>query len=186
MKKVFSLFQVLILVLTMSSCEDQQKIQAAKKAAEEQAAAKAKAVSDAEMLAKAPKDIVTIASTSAKTLAAAVTAAGLVETLQGTGPFTVFAPTDAAFAAIQTEVDKLLKPENKAALSKILTYHVVAGKVMAADLKDGQEITTVQGGKLKVKIKDGKVMIGNANVTTANIEASNGVIHVIDKVLLPK
>ncbi len=186
MKKVFSLFQVLILVLTMSSCEDQQKIQAAKKAAEEQAAAKAKAVSDAEMLAKAPKDIVTIASTSAKTLAAAVTAAGLVETLQGTGPFTVFAPTDAAFAAIQKEVDKLLKPENKAALAKILTYHVVAGKVLAADLKDGQEVTTVQGGKLKVTIKDGKVMIGNANVTAADIDASNGVIHVIDKVLLPK
>ena len=186
MKKVFSLFQVLALVLTMSSCEDQQKVQAAKKAAEEQEAAKAKATADAEMLAKAPKDIVTIASTSAKTLAAAVTAAGLVETLQGTGPFTVFAPTDAAFAAIQKEVDKLLKPESKAALSKILTYHVVAGKVMAADLKDGQEVTTVQGGKLKVTIKDGKVMIGNANVTTADIDASNGVIHVIDKVLLPK
>ena len=186
MKKVISLLQVLVLVLTMSSCEDQQKIQAAKKATEDQEAAKAKATADAEMLAKAPKDIVTIASTSAKTLAAAVTAAGLVETLQGKGPFTVFAPTDAAFAAIQKEVDKLLKPENKAALAKILTYHVVAGKVMAADLKDGQEVTTVQGGKLKVSIKDGKVMIGNANVSTADIDASNGVIHVIDKVLLPK
>ncbi len=132
------------------------------------------------------EDIVAIAATDCKTLAAAVTAAGLVETLQGKGPFTVFAPTDAAFAAIQTEVDKLLKPESKEKLSKILTYHVVSGKTMAADLKDGQELTTVEGSKLKVIVKDGKVMVGNAEVTTADIEASNGVIHVIDKVLLPK
>jgi len=132
------------------------------------------------------KDIVAIAATDAKTLAAAVKAAGLVETLQGKGPFTVFAPTDAAFAAIQSEVDKLLKPESKAALSKILTYHVVSGKTKAADLKDGQELTTVQGGKLKVTVKDGKVTVGGAHVTSADIAASNGVIHVIDKVLLPK
>jgi uncharacterized surface protein with fasciclin (FAS1) repeats len=131
------------------------------------------------------KDIVEIASTSAKTLAAAVTAAGLVETLQGTGPFTVFAPTDAAFAAIQSDVDKLLMPESKEKLTSILTYHVVSGETMAADLKDGQELTTVEGGKLKVMIKDGKVMIGNAHVTSADIMASNGVIHVIDKVLMP-
>ena len=131
------------------------------------------------------KDIVAIASTSAKTLAAAVTAAGLIPTLQGAGPFTVFAPTDAAFAAIQSDVDKLLKPESKDKLVKILTYHVVSGKTMSTDLKDGQEITTVQGGKLKVMIKDGKVMIGNAHVTSADIMASNGVIHVIDKVLMP-
>jgi len=132
------------------------------------------------------KDIVAIAATDAKTLAAAVKAAGLAETLQGKGPFTVFAPTDAAFAAIQSEVDKLLKPESKAALSKILTYHVVSGKTKAADLKDGQELTTVQGGKLKVTVKDGKVTVGGAHVTSADIAASNGVIHVIDKVLLPK
>ena len=132
------------------------------------------------------KDIVAIAATDAKTLAAAVKAAGLAETLQGKGPFTVFAPTDAAFAAIQSEVDKLLKPENKAKLSKILTYHVVSGKMMASDLKDGQELTTVEGSKLKVMVKDGKVMIGNAKVSSADISASNGVIHVIDKVLLPK
>jgi len=132
------------------------------------------------------KDIVAIAATDAKTLAAAVKAAGLVETLQGKGPFTVFAPTDAAFDAIQSEVDKLLKPESKAALSKILTYHVVSGKTKAADLKDGQELTTVQGGKLKVTVKDGNVTVGDARVTTADITASNGVIHVIDKVLLPK
>jgi len=83
-------------------------------------------------------------------------------------------------------VDKLLKPENKEKLSKILTYHVVSGKMEAADLKDGQELTTVEGSKLKVMVKYGKVMVGNAEVTTADIEASNGVIHVIDKVLLPK
>jgi uncharacterized surface protein with fasciclin (FAS1) repeats len=132
------------------------------------------------------KDIVGIASASAKTLAAAVTAAGLVETLQGKGPFTVFAPTDAAFASIQKDVDTLLKPENKEKLSKILTYHVVSGKTMAADLKDGQELTTVQGEKLKVSLKNGKVMIGDAHVSTADVQASNGVVHVIDKVLMPK
>ena len=133
-----------------------------------------------------PKDIVAIAATSAKTLAAAVKAASLVETLQGAGPFTVFAPADAAFAAIQPEVDKLLKPESKAKLAKILTYHVVSGKLKAEDLKDGKELTTVEGGKLKVVVKDGKVTVGGAKVTSADIIASNGVIHVIDKVLLPK
>ncbi|MCY7291121.1 MAG: fasciclin domain-containing protein [Ferruginibacter sp.] len=131
------------------------------------------------------EDIVAIASTDCKTLAAAVTAAGLVETLQGEGPFTVFAPTDEAFAAIQSEVDKLLQPENKDKLSKILTYHVVSGKTMAADLEDGQELTTVEGSSLKVMVRDGKVTVGGANVTTADIDASNGVIHVIHKVLLP-
>jgi len=130
-------------------------------------------------------DIVAIATTSAKTLAAAVQAAGLVETLQGDGPFTVFAPTDAAFASIQSDVDQLLEPENKAKLAKILTYHVVSGKMHAADLKDGQELTTVEGGKLHVVIKDGTVTVGDATVTSADIIASNGVIHVIDKVLLP-
>lgn len=136
--------------------------------------------------AVATKDIVAIASTSAKTLAAAVTAAGLVKTLQGTGPFTVFAPTDAAFASIQKNMDTLLKPENKEKLSKVLTHHVVSGKLMAAELKEGKELTTVQGEKLKVHVTGGKVMVGDAYVTTADIHASNGVIHVIDKVLLPK
>lgn len=134
----------------------------------------------------AKRDIVAIASGSAKTLAAAVTAAGLIETLQGAGHFTVFAPTDAAFAAIQKDVDGLLKPENKEKLVEVLTYHVVSGKMKAADLKDGQELTTVEGGKLKVSQKDGKVTVGGAHVTSADIEASNGVIHVIDKVLMPK
>lgn len=132
------------------------------------------------------KDIVGVASDNAKTLTAAVTAAGLVQTLKGPGPFTVFAPTDAAFAAIQSDVDNLMKPENKAKLANILTYHVVAGKIMAADLKDGQELNTVQGTKLKVSVKNGKVMINGANVVSVNIPASNGVIHVIDKVVMPK
>ena len=132
------------------------------------------------------KSIVTLASENAKTLAAAVTAADLVETLEGAGPFTVFAPTDAAFAAIQSDVDSLLKPENKAKLASILTYHVVSGAHLAADLKDGAELTTVQGEKLKVTVNGGKVTIGGANVTAADVAASNGVVHLIDKVLLPK
>lgn len=132
------------------------------------------------------KNIIALATESAKKLAAAVTAADLVKTLEGTGPFTVFAPTDAAFAAIQKDVDSLLKPENKAKLAKILTYHVVSGKHMAAELKDGSELTTVQGEKLKVSIKNNKVMIGEAHVTIADVAASNGVVHLIDKVLMPK
>jgi uncharacterized surface protein with fasciclin (FAS1) repeats len=135
---------------------------------------------------KSTKNIVALATESAKTLAAAVTAADLVKTLEGTGPFTVFAPTDAAFAAIQKDVDNLLKPENKAKLTKILTYHVVIGNHMAAELKDGTELTTVQGGKLKVSVHGGKVKIDGANVTTADVVASNGVVHLIDKVLMPK
>jgi uncharacterized surface protein with fasciclin (FAS1) repeats len=135
---------------------------------------------------KTTKNIVALATESAKTLATAVQAADLVTTLQGKGPFTVFAPTDASFAAIQKDVDTLLKPENKSKLANVLTYHVVSGELMAADLKDGAELTTVQGGKLKVSIKDHKVMIGNAHVTTADVCATNGVVHLIDKVLLPK
>ena len=121
------------------------------------------------------------------TLVAAVKQAGLVETLSGTGPFTVFAPTNTAFSAIpKSTLESLMKPEMKADLTKILTYHVVAGALKAADLKDGQELTTVQGGKLKVSVKDGKVMINGANVTIADVISSNGVTHVIDGVLMPK
>ena len=135
------------------------------------------------------KDIVDNAAGSADhtTLVAAVKAAGLVETLKGAGPFTVFAPTNAAFAALPAgTVDNLLKAENKAKLTGILTYHVVAGAVKAADLKDGQKIKTVQGEELTVSIKDGKVMINGANVTIADVISSNGVTHVIDAVLMPK
>lgn len=137
----------------------------------------------------ASKDIVDNAAGSADhtTLVAAVKAAGLVETLKGTGPFTVFAPTNAAFDKLpKGTVEGLLKPEKKADLTSVLTYHVVPGALKAADLKDGQKLKTVQGGELMVSIKDGKVMIGGANVTIADVISSNGVTHVIDAVLLPK
>ena len=128
-----------------------------------------------------------MASSDHTTLVAAVKAADLVATLSGPGPFTVFAPTNAAFDMIpKATLDGLLKPEAKADLAKILTYHVVAGAVKAADLTDGQEITTVQGGKLKVSIKDGVVMINGAKVTIADAMSSNGITHVIDAVLMPK
>jgi uncharacterized surface protein with fasciclin (FAS1) repeats len=136
----------------------------------------------------AEKDIVdtAVAAGQFKTLAAALTAAGLVDTLKGPGPFTVFAPTDAAFAKLPAgTVDTLLKPENKAKLTAILTYHVVPGKVMAADVVKMSEAKTVEGAMVTVKVNGGKVMINNAKVTTADVEASDGVIHVIDTVLMP-
>ena len=119
------------------------------------------------------------------TLAAALEAAGLVETLKGEGPFTVFAPTDDAFAALPAgTVDDLLKPENKDKLTAILTYHVVPGKVMSTDLTNDMKAKTVQGAKATI-MTEGGVKIDAANVTTADIEASNGVIHVIDAVIMP-
>ncbi|MDH5798437.1 MAG: fasciclin domain-containing protein [Paracoccaceae bacterium] len=119
------------------------------------------------------------------TLVAAVQAAGLVDTLKGDGPFTVFAPTDEAFAALpEGTVESLLLPENKDLLVSILTYHVVSGKVMSTDLSDGMMAATVEGSEITVDLSDG-VKIDGANVLTADIEASNGVIHVIDAVILP-
>lgn len=118
------------------------------------------------------------------TLVAAVTAADLVETLSGEGPFTVFAPTDEAFAALPAGVvDALLLPENKAVLAQILTYHVVSGKVMAADVTDG-DVATVEGQTVKLSTADG-VTVNGAKVVTADVAASNGVIHAIDAVILP-
>ncbi len=131
------------------------------------------------------QDIVDVAikAGSFKTLVTAVQAAGLVDTLKGPGPFTVFAPTDEAFAKVpKATLDALLK--DKAALTKVLTYHVVSGKVMAADVKAGK-VKTVQGQELTVKT-DGGVMVDSAKVTATDIAASNGVIHVIDTVMLPK
>lgn len=128
-----------------------------------------------------------IASPDHTTLVAAVKAADLVGTLSGAGPFTVFAPTNDAFTKLPAgTVENLLKPEMKNDLTAVLTYHVVAGAVKAADLKDGQKVKTLNGGELTVSIKDGKVMINGANVTAADVVSSNGVIHVIDAVLLPK
>jgi uncharacterized surface protein with fasciclin (FAS1) repeats len=121
-----------------------------------------------------------------KTLAAALQAAGLVDTLKGRGPFTVFAPTDAAFAKLPAgTVESLLRPENKAKLTAILTYHVVPGAVKAEQVTKLDEAKTVNGAMVKVSTDHGKVMINNANVVKADIPASNGVIHVIDTVILP-
>ncbi|MHA7128962.1 fasciclin domain-containing protein [Algoriphagus namhaensis] len=129
---------------------------------------------------------IAVGSPDHTTLVAAVQAAELVETLSGDGPFTVFAPTNAAFDALPAgTVDDLLKPENKEKLSGILTYHVVAGNVMSGDLSDGQVVTTVNGQTLTVSIADGVVKIGNATVVAADLAGSNGVVHVIDTVLLP-
>lgn len=128
-----------------------------------------------------------VAAGQFNTLAAALKAAGLVDTLKGAGPFTVFAPTDAAFAKLpKGTVEDLLKPENKAKLAAILTYHVVSGRVMAADVVKITDAKTVQGGSLKVTAAGGKVMVDGANVVKTDISASNGVIHVIDSVVLPK
>jgi uncharacterized surface protein with fasciclin (FAS1) repeats len=135
------------------------------------------------------RDIVdtAVAAGQFKTLAAALKAAGLIDTLKGPGPFTVFAPTDEAFAKLpKGAVEDLLKPENKAKLTAVLTYHVVPGKVMAADVVKVKEAKTVQGSSLKVNAAGGKVMVDNANVVKTDIAASNGVIHVIDSVVLPK
>lgn len=139
--------------------------------------------------AEAPKTVVDIAvgSSDHTTLVTAVTAAGLVETLSGPGPFTIFAPTNAAFGALpEGTVENLVKPENKDQLTSILTYHVVSGNVLAADLSDGQKVTTLNGQELTVTIVDGVVKINGATVTAADLTGSNGVIHVIDGVLMPQ
>ncbi|HEY2017214.1 MAG TPA: fasciclin domain-containing protein [Bryobacteraceae bacterium] len=121
------------------------------------------------------------------TLVAAVKAAGLVDTLKGPGPFTVFAPTDAAFAKLPPgTLESLLRPENRAKLQSILTYHVVAGKVMSGDVVKLHSAKTVEGQSLTIKTMNGGVMINDARVTKADIVASNGVIHVVDTVILPQ
>lgn len=143
-------------------------------------------------MSPAAQNIVQIAASNAdfSTLVAAVKAAGLVDTLSGTGPFTVFAPTNEAFAALPAgTLDMLLKPENKATLTSILTYHVVAGSVYAKDVKVGS-VTTVNGAKFTVSVDNGSLYLtddkGNkAKIVTTDIPASNGVIHVINAVLLP-
>lgn len=138
--------------------------------------------------ADAPQTVVAIAASNPdfSTLVTAVKAAGLAETLSGPGPFTVFAPTNEAFAKLPAgTVENLLKPENKAKLAAILTYHVVAGKVMAADVKT-MKAKTVQTGELDIVVKNGAVTVNGAKVVKTDIVGSNGVIHVIDTVLMPK
>lgn len=139
--------------------------------------------------AAADKDIVdtAVAAGSFKTLAKALQAADLVDTLKGAGPFTVFAPTDAAFAKLPAgTLETLLKPENKAKLQRILTSHVVAGKVMAADVVKTNSAKAVSGETLAIVSRDGAVTVGGARVAKTDIGASNGVIHVIDSVIVPK
>ncbi len=133
------------------------------------------------------KTVVAVASEAGnfKTLVSAIKAAGLAEKLSGKGPFTVFAPTDEAFAKLPAgTVENLLKPENKQKLTDLLTYHVVPGKVMAADVKTGS-VKTVNGKEIELKSEGGKVTVGKAQVTKADVDASNGVIHVVDTVLMP-
>lgn len=134
------------------------------------------------------QDIVDLAAgnKNLSTLVAAVKAGGLVDVLKSDGPFTVFAPTDEAFAALPAgTLESLLKPENKDKLAAILKYHVVSGKVMSTDLSNGMEAKTVEGEMIKVTLDKGGAKINNATVVAADVEASNGVVHVIDQVILP-
>ena len=140
----------------------------------------------AEVVSNTVVDIA-VGSADHSTLVAAVKAAGLVETLSGTGPFTIFAPTNAAFDALPAgTVEDLLKPENKEKLTAVLTYHVVAGNVMSSQLADGQKVATLNGQELTVAIKDGVVTINGTKVIAADLAGSNGVIHVVEGVLLPQ
>lgn len=133
-------------------------------------------------------DIVSIAqdTDNLSTLVAAIEAAGLVDVLKGDGPFTVFAPTNAAFEALPDgTLESLLMPENRDQLVEILTYHVVPGEVMSGDLSDGMMAETVEGSEVTISVNDNGVQVNGANVEAADIEASNGVVHVIDAVILP-
>lgn len=182
---VFALFAILV-----TSCGDGGK------AAREKATLDSIRVADsltavqrvADSLAALPKTIAETAinTPGLSTLVAALSAGELVEVFKGTDAFTVFAPTNEAFAAVQSTVDMLLKTENKSKLQNVLKYHVVAGTFKSTDLTDGQELTTLQGEKLKVAIKDGKVTVGGAEVVAADVAVSNGVVHVINKVVVPK
>jgi len=152
------------------------------------AATATETMASTETATQVPNTIVdaAIASGKFKTLVAAIQAAGLVEALKGNGPFTVFAPTDDAFTKLpKGTLDTLLKPENKAMLASILLYHVVPGKLMAADVVKLSSAKTVEGKDVTIKVTNGKVFINDAQVIVTNIVTSNGVIHVIDKVLTP-
>lgn len=190
MKTIQSLILVSIFAAAIVSCGDGGK--AAKEKARLDSIRVADSLADvkrvADSIAALPKTIAeTAVNTPAlSTLVAALSAGELVDVFKGTDAFTVFAPTNDAFAAVQSTVDMLLKAENKSKLQNVLKYHVVAGTYKAADLTDGQELTTLQGEKLKVSIKDGKVTVGGAEVVSADVAVSNGVVHVINKVVVPK
>lgn len=177
MKKVKLVALALVASISFAACgSDSESTESTEAAATEETAAEAVAAGDIVAVASATEGFTT--------LVAALTAAGLVETLQGEGPFTVFAPTDAAFAALpEGLLEKLLLPENIAVLTSILTYHVVSGMVMSADIMAG-DVPTVEGSNVKLETSYG-VKVNGANVTAADVAASNGVIHVIDAVLVP-
>ena len=194
MRRILPVAAVIALAITTAACGSDDTDTAASSAAPATtSAAPSPSSSPSESMATADIVDTAVAAGDFKTLAAALTAAGLVDTLKGAGPFTVFAPTDDAFAKLPAgTVDTLLK-DPKGDLSQILTYHVVPGKVMAADVAklDGQKVKTVQGGELTVGVNGDKVTLTDAagntvNVTTVDVPASNGVIHVIDGVLMPK
>lgn len=197
-KNFFSIALIAASAITMVACNDTSNsttVQTDTMATEQTVAAMPEEgvmVGGANMVKS--KNIVENAANSADhtTLVAAVKAADLAATLSGAGPFTVFAPTNAAFDKLpKGTVETLLKPEMKGDLAKVLTYHVVSGALMAADLKDGQKLKTVQGDELTVMMKDGKWMVKDAkgsvaNITIADVVSSNGVTYVIDGVLMPK
>jgi len=197
-KKILNLASGLALLAMMSACSstdktasrsDSSMVDTSMNMADTSMAATGQGVQVGGATMVSSKNIVenAIASNDHTTLVAAVKAAGLVETLSGAGPFTVFAPTNEAFAKLPAgTVDNLLKPEMKADLAKVLTYHVVAGSYKAADLKNGMELTTVQGGKIKLTEKDGSWWVNDSKITVADVVSSNGVTFVIDGVLMPK
>jgi uncharacterized surface protein with fasciclin (FAS1) repeats len=182
-RHIATVLAIPVLALGVAACGDDE---------EEPAAASGGAATEQEAATPetqpAGDDIVTLAqgNDDLSTLVDAVTAADLAETLQGEGPFTVFAPTNAAFEEVgEQQLQELLQPENKEQLRSVLTYHVVEGEVKAADLEDGQTVTTVNGADLTVSIEGDTVRVGDATVTQADVDASNGVVHVIDTVLMP-
>lgn len=202
MKRLMSLSLLAVLAMVFAACSTPAAAPAAEAPAAEAPAAEATEAPAEEAMAEPTEvpaeegemadmaDIVdtAVAAGAFGTLATALTEAGLVETLKGEGPFTVFAPTDDAFAALPEGTLESVLADPQGALTDILLYHVVPGKVMAADVVrlDGQEVATVGGGMLKIEIADdGSVMINGAKVTTADVEAANGVIHIIDSVLVP-
>lgn len=193
MKTQKSLVLVVIMAafaVIITSCGDGGK--AAKEKAKQDSirvadsVARVKAVADS--IAALPKSIAETAmnTPNLSTLVTALQAGELVDVMKGTDALTVFAPTNDAFTAVQSTVDMLLKAENKSKLQNVLKYHVVAGTIKAADLSDGQELTTLQGEKIKVSLKDGKVFVGGAEVTNPDVAVNNGVVHMTNKVLVPK